>query len=129
MGCEVWMVGILCAWTNDISIKQVDSTKSSKACECIDVNPKQRLTCKETLLMVERTCRSMKKVGNGKRPTAWLVLQPDLVIFLLSRNLIKSCMVELVSRAPHRAVADYMARVTRIETEPIVTTMLALGIS
>ena len=31
MGCDVRMVGILCARTNDLSIKQVDAPESSKA--------------------------------------------------------------------------------------------------
>ena len=33
--------------TNDILIKQVDALESSKAGECIEFDPKQRLTCKE----------------------------------------------------------------------------------
>ena len=79
--------------------------------------------------MAVRTCRSMEKVSNEKRPAAWLLLQPDLVVFLLSRNLRKTCTMELVSRASDRAVADDMAGVAKIETESIVSTMLALGIS
>ena len=63
------------------------------------------LLAKKILLMVETTCGSTEKVGNGKRPAAWLLLQPDLVIFLLLRNLHKMCMARLVPRAPHRAVA------------------------
>ena len=39
------------------------------------------------------------------------------------------CMMELVSRALYRAVADDMAGVATIETESIVLTMLALGFS
>ena len=80
------------------------------------------------LQMVETTCGSTEKVGDKKRPTAWLLLQPDLVIFQLSRNLRKTCTVGLVSRAPHQVVAYDMAEVTTIEIEAIVTTMLALGI-
>ena len=86
------------------------------------------LLAKKILLMVETTCGSTEKLGNGKRPTAWLLLQPNLVVFLLSRNLRKTCTVGLVPRAPHRAVAYDMAGVTTIEAEAIVTTMLALSI-
>ena len=71
----------------------------------------------------------MEKVSNGKRPTAWLLLLPGLVVFLLSRNLRKTCTMEFVSWALHRAVADDMARVATIETTSIVPTMLALGFS
>ena len=46
MGCVVQTVGILCARTNEISIKQVDAPESSKAWDCIEVDPKQRLTSK-----------------------------------------------------------------------------------
>ena len=45
-GCDVRMVGILCAQTNEISIKQVEVPESSKAWDCIEVDPKQRLTFK-----------------------------------------------------------------------------------
>ena len=79
--------------------------------------------------MAERTCRSMETVSNGRHPTPWILLQPDLVIFLLSKNLHNTCTMELVSRAPHRAVADDMVGVATIETESIVPTMLALGFS
>ena len=64
-------------------------------------------------------------MSDWKRPMAWLLLQLDLVVFLLSRNLRKTCTMKLVPRALHRAVADEMARVSIIETEAIVTTMLA----
>ena len=80
------------------------------------------------LQMVETTCGSTEKVGNGKRPTTWLLLQSHLVVFLLLRNLRKTCMMKLVPRAPHREVMDDMAGVATIEIEAIVTTMLALGI-
>ena len=92
-------------------------------------NQNKDLLAKKTLLMAERTCRSMEKVSNGKRPTAWLLLLPGLVVFLLSRNLRKTCTMEFVSWALHRAVADDMAKVATIETESIVPTMLALGFS
>ena len=65
----------------------------------------------------------------GKRLTTWLLRQPDLVVFLLPRNLLKTCTMELVLRAPHQAVTDDMAGVATIETESIVPTMLALGFS
>ena len=90
-------------------------------------NQNKDLLAKKTLLIAERTCRSMEKVSNGKRPTAWLLLLPGLVVFLLSRNLRKTCTMEFVSWALHRAVADDMARVATIETTSIVPTMLALG--
>ena len=86
------------------------------------------LLAKKILLMVETTCGSTEKLGNGKRPTAWLLLQLNLVIFLLSRNLRKTCMVGLVLRAPHRAVVYHMVGVTTIEIEAIVRTMLSLSI-
>ena len=86
------------------------------------------LLAKKILLMVETTCRSTEKVGNGKRPAAWLLLQLDLVIFLLSRNLHKMSTVGLVPSNPHLVVAYDMAGVTKIETEAIVTTMLVLRI-
>ena len=35
--------------------------------------------------------------------------------------------MELVLRAPHRVVADDMARIATLETESIVSTMLTLG--
>ena len=79
------------------------------------------LLAKKILLMVETTCGSTKKVG-------WLLLQQDLIVFLLSRNLRNTCTVGLVSRAPHQVVAYEMVGVTTIETEVIVTTMLALSI-
>ena len=68
-------------------------------------------------------------MDNGKCPEAWLLLQLDLVVFLLLRNLRKTCMMKLVPRAPHREVMDDMAGVATIETESIVPTMLALGFS
>ena len=68
-------------------------------------------------------------MSNGKRPMAWLLLPPNLVIFLLSRNLRKMCTMELVSRTLHREVADDMVGVATIETESIVPMMLALGFS
>ena len=83
---------------------------------------------KQTLLMAETTCRSTKKVRNGECPTTWLLLQLDLMVFLLSRNLSKTGSVELVPRAAHRVVAYDMAGVTTIETEAIVMTMFVLGI-
>ena len=79
--------------------------------------------------MALRTWRSMEKVSNGKCPAAWLLLQLDLVVFLLLRNLRKTCMMKLVPRAPHREVMDDMAGVATIETESIVPTMLVLGFS
>ena len=60
-----------------------------------------------------------------KRPTTWLLLQPDLVVFLLSRNLRKTCTMELVPRVLDRAVVDDMAEVTTIEIEAMALTMLA----
>jgi hypothetical protein len=39
MGCDVWTTGILCAWTYAMSIKQVDVPESSKALDCIEVDP------------------------------------------------------------------------------------------
>ena len=75
--------------------------------------------------MAERTCRSMEKVSNGKHPMAWLLLQPHLVVVLLSRNLRKTCMMELVPRVLDRAVVDDMAEVTTIEIEAMALTMLA----
>ena len=92
-------------------------------------NQNKDLLAKKTLLMAERTCRSMGKVSNGKRPTTWLLLQLDLVVFLLTRNLRKMCMMELVSRAPHRVVAYDMVGVATIGTKSIVPTILALGFS
>ena len=82
---------------------------------------------KKTLLIAEQTSSNIEKVTNGKRPTAWLLLQPDLVVFLLLSNLRKTCTKELVSRTSHRVVADDMAGVATIETESIVPTMLTLG--
>ena len=75
-------------------------------------------------------------------PAAWFLLQPDLLIFLLSRNhrrmctigillsrnLYETCMVGLMSRAAHRVVADDMAGGTTIEANAIVTSMLPLDI-
>ena len=40
------MVGILWAWTYDISIKQVVTLELIKAWDCIEVDPKQGLTFK-----------------------------------------------------------------------------------
>ena len=74
-------------------------------------NQNKDLLARKSLLMAERTCRSMEKVSNGKRPAAWLLLQLDLVVFLLSRNLRKTCTMELGSRAPHQSVLDDMAGV------------------
>jgi hypothetical protein len=39
MGCDVWTTGILCTWTYAMSIKQVDAPESSKALDCIEVDP------------------------------------------------------------------------------------------
>ena len=71
----------------------------------------------------------MEKLGNEKCPAAWLLLQLDLVVFLLSRNLRKTCMVVLVPRASYQTMADDMAGGTTIEAEAIVTSMLSLRIS
>ena len=92
-------------------------------------NQNKDLLAKKTLLMAEWTYRSMDKVSSGKRPAAWLLLQPDLVVFLLSRKLHKMCTMKLVPRAPHREVVDDMIGVATIETEFIVPTMLALSFS
>ena len=92
-------------------------------------NQNKDLLAKKTLLMAERTYKSMQKVSNGTHPTTWLLLQPDLIVFLLSRNVHKTCAIELKLRAPHQAVADDMAKVATIETESIVLRMLALGFS
>ena len=43
MGYNVRVEGILCAWINVMSIKQVDAPESSKVWDCIEVDPKQRL--------------------------------------------------------------------------------------
>ena len=64
-----------------------------------------------------------------KRLAAWLLLQPNLVIFLLSGNLYKTCMVGLMSRASYWAMADDIAEVTKIEAESIVVSMMLLAIS
>ena len=71
----------------------------------------------------------MEKVSNGKRLAVWLLLQLDLVIFLLSGSVRKTCTMELVLRTPHRVVAHDMAEIATIETKCIVPTMLALGFS
>ena len=63
---------------------------------------------------------SMEEVSNGKRSTAWLLLQSDSVVFLQSRNLRKMCTMELVPRAPHWAMMDDMDGVATIETKAIV---------
>ena len=68
-------------------------------------------------------------MGNGNRAMEWLLLQPDVVVFLVLRNLCKTCTVELVQGAPHWEMADDMAGGTTIEAEVIVTSVLALGIS
>ena len=39
IGCDVWMMGTLCAWTNTMSIKQVDAPESSNAWDCIEIDP------------------------------------------------------------------------------------------
>ena len=95
----------------------------------LKLNQNEDLLAKNTLLMMEQTCRSMDKVSNGKRPASWLLLLPDLVVFLLSRNLHKTCTMELVPRTPHRIMAYDMAGVTTIEIQAIVTMMLALSLS
>ena len=46
IGCDVQTVGILCARTNEISIKQVETLESSKVGNCIEVDPKQILNFK-----------------------------------------------------------------------------------
>ena len=67
----------------------------------IQLTQNKDLLAKQNLLMVERTCRSIEKVGNGRRPVARLLLQPDLVVFLLLRKLRKTWTMVLVSGAPH----------------------------